>query len=119
VILYDGIFKHFYPELFYAPTTGGSVFKPGGAKPVSRPNACTVEKENNLRIRNARVVIEHFFGRLKVVYPMFAVYTFRNLSHVDDWVMCGIILLNMSLIYDSPLRTHACTDGMCYHCLHL
>jgi len=116
VILYDGAFSGLDPTVFYCPTIGGSALNEDKPPRPTTP----IERHNNTRIRRARSVIEHYFGRLKDNYPMFRRMTFRSLDSCDQWVRAGIILTNMSLIYVHPLREQACSeDHPCYHCFNL
>ena len=118
MILYDGVFRFHRPDIFYTPTTGGKKDLVVGDTPTTK--RCPNERANNKRIRNARSIIEHYFGRMKTIYPMFEKLTFRDKKQVADYVIGAAVLVNMGLIYSHPLRETVCTEeALCYHCLHL
>ena len=61
------------------------------------------DKEFNLNIAKTRILVENFFGRLKVVWSIFAGYSGIHANHLDDRFHLAAYLTNFHLL-EKPLR---------------
>jgi len=61
------------------------------------------EKELNLNIAKTRVLVENFFGRLKVVWSVFAGNAAMHAQHLDERFHLAAHLTNFHLV-EKPLR---------------
>jgi len=70
----------------------------------SRTRNLTIEeKEQNLQIAKSRIVVENFFGRLKVVWTIFGGKCNTHAQHLNERFQLAAHLTNFH-IFDKPLR---------------
>lgn len=77
------------------------------------------ERVRDAKIRKARVIVEHYFGRMKVCFPILNKFRFKR-------EMCGFVvrtcamLTNIIILMQCPMRFAPCTaDRTCYVCTHM
>ena len=67
-------------------------------------NLTEVEKSYNYIHRKSRVIIEHFFGRMKTLFLITKKYPFYNREKLQIIIKDCFILTNIFNLYERPMR---------------
>jgi hypothetical protein len=104
-ILYDqGLGKRDVRGVFLAPCYGSK-----------SEAACLKDKIFTERLRSARCIVEHSYGRTKCQWPILN-YFKQDLETLEDTYRCCIVFTNIDQEYDNPLRYHRCGMKGCGYC---
>lgn len=108
-ILYDGLFKFHLKHCMDAPYSG-----------VKRKARSKEERARDLRIRRSRIIVEHFFSRVKVLFPVCRRYLNLDKRFFPHVLRTCVMLTNISAIFEIPMRRIRCTpEKPCWACRHL
>ena len=106
--LYDGVLWGQFDDYLITPYTA-----------KSRRARTLMERIRDQRIRADRVVVEHYFARVKVYFPIVANYKFKR--DVAGYIVrtCAM-LTNIILLFQCPLRHVPCSASKkCFVCTHM
>jgi hypothetical protein len=107
VILYDGAFQTSYYGYFYANSR--SIKTMDQAAPAGT-------KANNLRIKRSRIIVEHFFSRVKGQWPILVDYVCKR-EHMGPIFTAAVIMTNIKSTFVCPMRANKCAStSNCSYC---
>lgn len=104
-ILYDGIMPEEYGLWFHIPYCR------------KRRLGTLAQQAETKRQRTARSVVENYFSRLKVVYPIMDRFKFKRVN-LDAWMRTACCFINIKLIFCGELRKFECSNANCWLCLN-
>lgn len=138
VYLYDGAMSNLHTDVFKAPYTGDAAIR--GERTALRNSdrwrtmnpalklkyyeywekQSEQARERSRKISNDRKIVEHYFARLKLFFPILKRMWSVKRSLVDKLFRVCLMYTNIIHLFVHPLRSVPCTPSRrCFYCTHI